>query len=70
MNTSKNNKDTDLRKLSKKELSDWNLVNGGIGFEWSSINYDISLKSILEENAIFTMLKSTIRRTYKKAEIA
>lgn len=47
----------ELRKASDKKLSKWNLVEGGIGFEWRSLHYDINLKSLLEENAIYSTLQ-------------
>ena len=39
-------------------LNDWKLVHGGIGFEWKALNYDISLKSLLENNAVFTSMQN------------
>ena len=46
-----------LKNASENALDKWRLVFGGTGFEWKSMNYDISLKSLLEENAIYSALQ-------------
>lgn len=45
-----------LKKASDKVLNDWKSVRGGIGFEWKSLNYDISLKSLLESNTVDSVM--------------
>ena len=47
-----------LQKASVKVIDDWKLVRGGVGFEWKTLDYDISLKSLLENNAIFTSMQN------------
>lgn len=39
-----------LKKAPDNILNDWKPVRGGVGFEWKSLNYDVSLKNLLESN--------------------
>ena len=44
-----------LKKASEKELKKWKLLYGGMGFEWKTLNYDLSLKGFLKKAAILSI---------------
>jgi len=46
-----------LKNATKKAIHKWRVVFGGTGLEWVLLNYDISLKSLLEENATYSALQ-------------
>lgn len=46
-----------LKAAHANDLSKWKFVFGGKGIEWKSLNFDISLKGLLEENAVYSALQ-------------
>lgn len=44
-----------LEKATEKELMNWKLLYGGEGFEWKTLNYDLSLKGFLKKAAILSI---------------
>ncbi len=46
-----------LKKTSPNTRSKWKIIFNGKGIEWKSLNFDISLKNLLEENAVYSALQ-------------
>ena len=47
----------ELAKATERKLKQYKLVHKGIGFEWRSLNFDLSLKGFLKKAALNTALK-------------
>ena len=47
-----------LKKATKKQLSDWRLIKGGIGIRWESLDEDLSIKGFIKTVALNQALRN------------
>ena len=45
-----------LKNASQEELNQWELTGGGIGIHWKSIDEDFSLKGLIKDSALTSIL--------------
>lgn len=46
-----------LKKASQKQLNNWKLINGGIGIRWDELDEDLSIKGLIKDSAIISVLQ-------------
>jgi hypothetical protein len=51
-----------LKNASQDELTEWELSGNGIGIRWKSIDEDLSLKGLLKESVMTSILHSLERK--------
>ncbi|MGE0561296.1 MAG: DUF2442 domain-containing protein [Flavobacteriales bacterium] len=47
-----------LKKATKKQLSNWKLIGGGIGIRWEELDEDLSIKGFIKTAALNNMLRN------------
>lgn len=47
-----------LKKATKKQLSDWRLIKGGVGIRWESLDEDLSIKGFIKTAALNQALRN------------
>jgi hypothetical protein len=45
-----------FKNVSQEELNNYELIAGGIGIHWKSLDEDLSLKGMIKESAITSVL--------------
>jgi len=46
-----------LKKATPKQLDNWELINGGIGIRWDELDEDLSIKGLIKDSAIISVLQ-------------
>ena len=55
-----------LLAVTRKQRNDWELVGGGIGIHWESIDEDISVASLLQPENFVRLSPGSLQPTRKK----
>ncbi len=45
-----------LKKATQKQLNNWELIGGGIGIRWDELDEDVSIKGLIKDSAISSVL--------------
>jgi hypothetical protein len=45
-----------LKKASQEQLEKWELISGGIGIHWEELDEDLSIKGMIKETALNSVL--------------
>ncbi|WP_158276090.1 DUF2442 domain-containing protein [Brumimicrobium oceani] len=47
-----------LKKANNSQLSDYKLINGGVGIQWEALEEDLSLKGFIKTSALNQMMRN------------
>jgi hypothetical protein len=47
-----------LKEADNSQLLDWQLINGGVGIRWESLDEDLSLKGFIKTSALNKMMRN------------
>ena len=45
-----------LKNATQEQLNKWELISGGVGIHWKSLNEDLSLKGLIKESVMASAL--------------
>ena len=58
-----------LKSATQEELNKWELVSGGTGIRWKALNEDLSLKGLIKESAMNSLLNRLEGKTKDELSI-
>ena len=58
-----------LKSATQEELNNWELISGGTGIRWKALNEDLSLKGLIKESAMNSLLNRLEGKTKDELSI-